>query len=148
MLSTTSNSDVTVLSAAVFDKRVDKFGLNQIRRVKLFQDQTQIPEIFWRTRRRRCPPIDVVEVVVVVAHLRLEVVLDPTQNGETGDEDGIGVVSFRCIFAKFDQSIDPAEPEKVSANRRVIAQSEKKKINVKVIFLLRQLLWKLILLIQ
>jgi hypothetical protein len=124
-----SNSNVTMLSAAVFDKGVDEFGLNQIRRVKLIQDKAQVPEIFRRPSRCRCPPILVaLEVVVVLAHLRLKVVLDATQNGETGDEDGIGVVSFRRIFTKFDESIDTAESEKVSANCRVIAQSGKEEI--------------------
>ena len=104
-------------AAAVLHERFDQFRLHEVRRDELLQDQAQVTEVF-RNVRRRHPELR------LFPHLGLEVVLDPAQDGEACDEDGVRVVSLGRGLAKFDQTIDSAESKQIPTNGWIVAKSE------------------------
>ena len=102
------NLDVAVFGAAVFDERVNELGLNEIRCIKLIENETQISKIFTSSR-----PGVLKLGVGLVAHLRFEIVLDTSQHCETGNQNCVRIISFGRVFAKLDKAIDTSEPQQI-----------------------------------
>ena len=57
--------------------------------------------------------------------VHLEVVPDPPDDGEAGDEDGVAVVALHGLLAKLEEARQAAETEQLVAHRRVDAKSER-----------------------
>ena len=57
--------------------------------------------------------------------VHLEVVPDPPDDGEAGDEDGVAVVALHGLLAEFEEARQAAETEQLVAHRRVDAKSER-----------------------
>ena len=109
-----------MFGAAVFDERVDELGLNEIRCIELIENETQISKIFTSSR-----PGVLKLGVGLVAHLRFEIVLDSSQNCETGHQNCVRIISFGRIFAKLDETIDTPEPQQIPTHGGIVAKPEK-----------------------
>ena len=59
----------------------------------------------------------------VVFPVHLEVVPDPPDDGEAGDEDGVAVVALHRLLAELEEAREAAETEQLVAHRRVDAKS-------------------------
>ena len=55
--------------------------------------------------------------------VHLEVVSDPPDDGEAGDEDGVAVVALHRLLAELEEAREAAETEQLVAHRRVDAKS-------------------------
>ena len=56
--------------------------------------------------------------------VHFEVVPDPPDDGEAGDEDGVAVVALHRLLAQLEEARQAAEAEQLVAHRRVDAKSE------------------------
>ena len=52
----------------------------------------------------------------------VEVVLQPPEDGEAGDEDGVAEVALLGVLAQLDEAVDAVEPDDLHADLGVVAQ--------------------------